>query len=62
MIAAVTADDFKIVRLAAVLLANDTDGDGRENPALADALHQSGHSSIVTDTERMILHRADTAG
>ena len=57
--AAVTADDFKRIRLVAVLLADDADSDGRKNPVLADALHQSGHFFIVTDTERMILHRAD---
>ena len=59
MVTAVTADDFKIIRLAAVLLADGTDGDGRENPALTDAFHQSGHFFIVADTERMILHRTD---
>ena len=59
VIAAVTADDFKIIRLVAVLLADGTDGDGRKNPVLTDALHQSGHFFLVTDTERMILHRTD---
>ena len=59
VVAAVTADDFKIVGLAAVLLADGTDGDGRKNPVLTDALHQSCHFFIITDTERMILHRAD---
>ena len=59
MVTAVTADDFKIIRLAAVLLADGTDSDGRKNSVLTDALHQSGHFFIVTDTERMILHRTD---
>lgn len=59
VIAAVTADDFKRIRLAAVLLADGTDSDGRKNPVLTDALHQSGHFFIVADTERMILHRTD---
>ena len=59
MVAAVTADDFKRIRLAAVLLADGTDSNGRKNPVLADAFHQSGHFLIVTDTERMILHGTD---
>lgn len=59
MVAAVTADNFKIIRLAAILLADGTDGDGRKNPVLTDALHQSGHFFIVTDAERMILHGTD---